>query len=212
MPLPPNFREALERTGAFTLRVMPSEVWLAIRQQQHQPLPWHETVLRPLLKATQSAWVYELDEKSDVFAIAQPLLRRERGKHAISLDGEPIRGHELLWNASGGKRGSIVLSMPAANFPSREIFPHCQQAFIVGNSTVPHTPSAVRFARAAVADGQTLCCLLSRTNGFEWLAIYTNPDLLEALLIEARSTVVNRAWYAPNPDEAPNAADNAQNQ
>ena len=191
MPLPPNFREALERTGAFTLRVMPSEVWLAIRQQQHQPLPWHETVLRPLLKATQSAWVYELDEKSDVFAIAQPLLRRERGKHAISLDGEPIRGHELLWNASGGKRGSIVLSMPAADFPSREIFPHCQDAFIVGNSTVPHTPSAVRYARAAVADGQTLCCLLSRTNGFEWLAIYTNPDLLEALLIEARATVVN---------------------
>ena len=77
-------------------------------------------------------------------------------------------------------------------------------------STVPHTPSAVRYARAAVADGQTLCCLLSRTNGFEWLAIYTNPDLLEALLIEARATVVNHAWYAPNPDEAPNAADNAQ--
>jgi hypothetical protein len=200
MALPQNYREALARTGAFTLRVMPSADWLAIRQQQHQPLPWHETVLRPLLKATRSAWVYELDEKSEVFAIAQTIVRRERSKHAIALDGEAIRGHELLWNASGGKRGSIVLSMPAADFPGREIFPHCQEAFIVGNSTVPHTPSAVRFARAAVADGQTLCCLLSRTNGFEWLAIYSTPEHLEELLIEARSLVVNRAWYAPSPE------------
>jgi hypothetical protein len=175
---------------------MPSAEWLAIRQQQHQPLPWHESVLRPILKASVAAWVYELDEESPVFAVSRTILRRDRGKYAIDLKAEPILGHELLWNASGGKRGSIVLTMPASHFPSREIFPHCEDAFVVGNSTVPHTPSAIRLARKAAAEGQTLCCLLSRTNGFEWISIYSNPSNLEGLLIEARSLVVKREWYA----------------
>lgn len=196
MSSPQAIREALERTNTFTVQVMPSADWLAIRQQQHQPLPWHESVLRPLLKVARAAWVYELSEESEVFSVAHSLLRRERGKHAIDLSADPIVGHELLWNASGGARGSIVVTMPAVTFPGRTIFPHCQDAFVVGNPTVAHTASAVRFARSAISDGRTLCCLLSRTNGFEWISIYSNPDHLESLLSEARSTVVNRAWYA----------------
>jgi hypothetical protein len=196
MPLPITTREALARTGAFTVRVVPSADWLAIRQQQHQPLPWHESVLRPILKATASAWVYELRKESPVLAASRTILRRDRGKYAIDLSSEPILGNELLWNASGGLRGSIVLIMPISRFPSLEIFPHCQDAFVVGNSTVPHTPSAIRLARAAVADGESLCCLLSRTNGFEWISIYSSSGSLERLLLEARSMVAKRHWYA----------------
>lgn len=196
MLLPTTTCEALARTGTFTVRVMPSADWLAIRQQQHQPLPWHESVLRPILKVSVAAWVYELDEESPVFAAARGILWRDRGKYAIDLKSEPILGHELLWNASGGARGSIVLTMPVSQFPSHEIFPHCEDAFVVGNSTVPHTPSAIRLARKTVSEGQTLCCLLSRTNGFEWISIYSSPSSLEQLLIEARSMVVKRAWYA----------------
>ena len=206
MPLPTVTRDALARTGAFTVRVVPSEDWLAIRLQQHQPLPWHESVLRPILKVTVSAWVYELSEESPVLAAARTILRRERGKYAIDLNSEPILGHELLWNASGGMRGSIVLTMPVSRFPSLDIFKHCQDAFVVGNSTVPHTPSAIRLARSAVADGRTLCCLLSRTNGFEWISIYSDPASLERLLVEARSVVARRDWYgesALNPSAQP---------
>jgi hypothetical protein len=196
MPLPTTTLEVLARTGSFTVRVVPSADWLAIRQHQNQPLPWHESVLRPILKATVSAWVYELGEESPVLAAARTILRRDRGKYAIDLSSEPILGHELLWNASGGVRGSIVLTMPVSQFPGPEIFQHCQDAFVVGNSTVPHTPSAVRLARSAVADGQTLCCLLSRTNGFEWMSIHSSPANLERLLVEARSMVAKREWYA----------------
>jgi len=195
MPLPATTREGLARTGAFTVRVVPSADWPAIRSQQHQALPWHELVLRPLLAVSSAAWVYGLKEDSEVFAVARSLLRRERGKHAIDLKSEAIRGYELLWNASGGKRGSIVLSMPADRFPGQEIFPHCQDAFIVSNSTVGHTASAIRLALSAVASGLTLCCLLSRTNGFEWVSLYSNTNHLERLLIEARSLVVHRDWY-----------------
>ncbi len=198
--LPENLRQALARTGTFTVRVMPSERWWAIRQHQHQALPWHDTVLRPLLAATTSAWVYELREDTEVFAIAQPLLKRERGKHAIDLAGEAIQGYELLWNASGGARGSIVLMMPIEHFPAEAIFPHCEDAFVIGNPTTPHTPSAIRFARSLVEDGRTLCCLLSRTNGFEWFSIHAGTEVLERLLVQARTLVVKRAAYVESAD------------
>lgn len=194
-----TLRDELSRTGAFTVRVVPSAEWLAIRTRPHQALPWHESVLRPLVEAAETAHVYRLDEDPDILSIARPILRRERHKYAIDLGSDPIVGYELLWNASGGKRGSIVLTMPAARFPGRRIFPHCQDAFVVTNPTVAHTPGAIRFARAAVADGRTLCCLLSRTNGFEFMSVHATPAQLEALLIEARSLVVHRAWYAPVP-------------
>lgn len=196
MSLPSEIRDALARTGAFTVRVMPSEDWLAVRQQQHQPLSWHESVLRPILCASTAAWVYELSANSNVYSVASGILRRERGKYAIDLSSEAILGHELLWNASGGQRGSIVLAMSLTDFPSETVFPHCHSAFVVGNSTVPHSPGAIRYAREAVSDGQTLCCLLSRTNGFECISIYAPPNNLEPLLLQARSLVAQREWYA----------------
>jgi hypothetical protein len=197
MPLSSQIREGLQKTGAFTVQVVPSRDWLALRPNPHQSIPWHESVLRPLLAVTSAAWVYGLKEDSEVFAVARPIVRREGAKHRIDLGAEAIRGHELLWNAAGGKRGSIVLAMPASRFPGQDIFPHCQDAFVVSNSTVAHTPGAIRFARSATADRRTLCCLLSRTNGFEWLSIHSNAARLENLLVQAQSLVVNRAWYAP---------------
>jgi len=188
-------QDGLKKTGAFTVRVMPSEAWLAIRQAQHQALPWHESVLRPLFEAASGAWVYELKNSPEIFAVADGILRKDRGKYAIDLSTDPITGHELLWNASGGKRGTIVITMPVDLFPSATIFPHCQDAFVVSNPTVAQSPAALRFARGAVADEQNLCCLLSRTNGFEWFSIYTAMPKLEELFVMARSQVVKAEWY-----------------
>lgn len=180
---------ALKTTGAFTIRIVPSAAWLAIRSQQNQALPWHETVLRRLLAATVNAWVYELKPGSEAFDSAGGIVRREAGKYAIDLSGEPIKGHELFWNASGGKRGSILMVIPIANFPGNQIFPHCQKAFVVNNHTVPHTPAAIRYARSLLTNEQFVCCLLSRTNGFEWISLYASPDILAKLMTQARSLI-----------------------
>ncbi len=180
---------ALESKGTFTVRMVPGMAWLAARADQHLSIPWHETVLRPLLRASRKAWVYELKQDSDVFESAKEIVTRESGKYAIDLGGNPIEGRELFWNASGGKRGSIVLEIPAEQFPASEIYPRCQGAFIVGNSTVPHSPAAIRYARAQVADGDTICCLLSRTNGFEWISIFAAPSQLPALFAQARTQI-----------------------
>ncbi len=195
MSLPATLREGLKKTGTFTVRVMPSEAWLAIRQAQHQPLPWHESVLRPLLGEADAAWAYELKNAPEIFHVAGGILRPERGKYAIDLTVDPITGHELLWNASGGKRGSIVIKMRASRFPGAVVFPNCEDAFVVNNPTVAHSPAALRFARASVADEQNLCCLLSRTNGFEWFSIYTAMPRLEQLFVMARSLVAKAEWY-----------------
>jgi hypothetical protein len=195
MTLPANVREALLRAGAFEIRVMPSASWLNIRPGQHQAIPWHETVLRPLLAAADEAWVYELNEDSKVFEIAGGILRREKGKYRIGLSGDPIRGYELLWNASGGQRGSIALVIPSSRFPALDIYPHCLRAYVVGNPAVSHSASAIRLAKAKAADGQFVCCLLSRTNGFEWLSIHASVPELERMLIQAQSLVVEHALY-----------------
>ncbi|MFN8573725.1 MAG: hypothetical protein U0132_16840, partial [Gemmatimonadaceae bacterium] len=195
MNLPVELQDGLKKKGTFSVRVMPSEAWLANRQAQHQALPWHESVLRPLLQAADAAWVYELKGASEIFAVADGILRPERGKYAIDLNADPITGHELLWNASGGKRGSIVIKIPASRFPGAVVFPNCEEAFVISNSTVGESPAAVRFARACVADGQNLCCLLSRSNGFARFSIYTAMPRLEELFVMARSLVVKAEWY-----------------
>jgi len=177
------------------LRVMPSADWLAIRANQSQSIPWHETVLRPLIFASSEAWVYELKPESAVFQSASRLLRRDQGKYRIDLTGEPITGHELLWNASGGQRGSIALVMLSSAFPAKDIYANCQQAFVVGNASVPHTASAIRFARAKVADGQFICCMLTRTNGFELVSVYAAVPELQSMLLQAQSLVVQRSLY-----------------
>ncbi len=194
MAISSNVREALRCTGTFMLRVVPSARWLAIRPNQHQALPEHETVLRPLLAAASEAWVYELRPDSDVFNVARSILVRERGKYRIDLASEPILGYELLWNASGGQRGSIALVFPSSRYVGRDIYPCCQRAFVVGNSTVPHSAAAIRLARSKVESGH-ICCLLSRTNGFEWISVYAPSSELEPMLEEAQSLVVERALY-----------------
>lgn len=196
MTLDPNTRAALLKGGCFVLRVMPSSEWIAIRSDQHQALPWHESVLRPLLAATTEAWAYEIKLASRVHQVAGTRLRLERGKYRIDLTGDAIRGHELLWNASGGQRGSIALVVPRSRW-SHTIYENCQRAFVLGNSTVPHTPAAVRLARAKAQDGEHICCLLSRTNGFEWISVYAAAPDLEALFQQARALVTERAATLP---------------
>lgn len=180
---------ALKAKGTFTVRVVPGMAWIAVRADQGKSIPWHETVLRPLLRTSNKAWVYELKQGAEVFESAKEVITRESGKYAIDLAGDPIKGRELFWNASGGKRGSIVLEIPAKQFPASEIYPRCQGAFIVSNPTVPHSPAAIRYARAQVASGETICCLLSRTNGFEWISIFASPSQLPELFAEARTQI-----------------------
>lgn len=169
----------LEEGRTFQVKVVPTERWWSMLSSQDRSLPWHESVLRPMLRSATEAWAYELPQGSEVLRSAGAIAIRRQGKFALDLSAELIRGHELFWNASGGKRGSIAIVFPRAGFPAKEVFPHCHRALVVGNPSAVHTPSAIRFAKARSADGGNLVCVFSRNNGFEFFDVFApQPDIV----------------------------------
>lgn len=179
----------LNESPTFQVKVVPSDLWWGMLSSQDQSLPWHETVLRPILQAATEAWAYELPEGSEVLQSAGALVTKKQGKFSIDLTAEPIRGHELFWNASGGKRGSIVIVLPRAGFPAREVFPHCHKVQVIGNPSAAHTPSALRFARAKLSDGRNWVCVFPRNNGFEYFDLYAPQGDIVPLFSHASALV-----------------------
>lgn len=180
---------ALHQTGTFKVQVVPTDTWFGMLNDQDRRLPWHDTVLRPLLLAAAETWAYGLDPQSPTFRSGARLLRRHGGKYRVDTSGDPISGCELFWNASGGKRGSIAMVIPEDAFPGDVIFGHCHRAFVVSNPGRSHSPSAVRFARTGLDAGGTLVCLLPETNGFEWFDVFARPATLVALYRQARAVL-----------------------
>ena len=190
-------KEALATKGAFTVSVLPSSVYFETRANQAVSLPWHDSVLRPLLAVAAQAWVYEMKEDSDTFRSAGTILIRKAGKYEIQLNAEPIKGHELFWNASGGKRGSIALLFAANEVPTNSIFPHCERAFLINNPSVPHSPAAIRFVKSATSDGRMVAGMLSRTNGLQWLSFHGAFEPLAMLFAQAKVLVNGVKANAP---------------
>ncbi len=182
-------KEALAAKGAFTVSVLPSSVYFETRANQAVSLPWHDTVLRPLLAVAAQAWVYEMQEGSDTFKSAETILMRKAGKYEIQLGGEPIKGHELFWNASGGQRGSIALLFAPTEIPTTAVFPHCERAFLINNPSVPHSPAAIRYVKSATSDGRLVAGMLSRTNGLQWLSFHGAFEPLARLFVQAKALV-----------------------
>src|SRR5207244_362647 len=95
------------RTGRFAVNLTPRSVrW---HYNIFSRLPAHEGVLRPILRRADECLVYGIAPDSRIFRISSAILQRDKRRHRIVLSGDPISGHELLWNAHGGERGSIVI-------------------------------------------------------------------------------------------------------
>jgi hypothetical protein len=93
----------------------------------------------------------------------------------VRLEGELIDGRELFWNASSGKRGTIVILVPRRAFDAEAIFRGGYEAFYFDNFRAGHTPSALRFARQQTEVEDVIAVCLPRNNGIEWMDIYVNP-------------------------------------
>lgn len=189
MTITPAQLAKLGESPTFQVKVVPTDLWWSLLGNQDVRLPWHDTVLRPLLRHAVEAWAYELPEGSEVRRSAGDLVGKAKGKFAIDLAREPIRGHELFWNASGGKRGSIVIVLPRTGFPADDVFAHCHKVLVVGNPSIAHTASALRFARAKVAGEQAIVCVFSRNNGFEFFDIHAPREDIVPLFALAKSLV-----------------------
>lgn len=190
---------ALEAKGAFTVCVIPSSEYFASRSDPSAALTCHDTVLRPLLDSAVEVWAYELKEPSEALEYGRSILIREAGKYRIRLGGDPITGHERFWNAAGGARGSIAFVFEPAAFPAARILPHCDRVFVVNNPSTPHSPAAMRFAKATTSRGNRIVAMLSRTNGLQWLSIHGCAEQLVPLFSLARSLTQGSGSPPPVP-------------
>lgn len=184
--VPDDERAVTERAGTFTLALLPSSVRPVNRRRV---LEVHRTVLRPLLAWATECWAYGLDEESDVYRAARNILVKEGRRYRVRLDGDPLTGRELFWNASRGRRGTIVIAGRLAQLDMQALYAGCSNVWTYGNFRAPHTPAALRAARALVADGTRIAFCLPSTNGIEWLDVYARPDLAVSMLDEARVIV-----------------------
>ena len=134
--------------GTFSVQLVSSSTRWHYREDGK--LPAHDKVLRPLLKVATECWAYGIKPASDVYLAASDILERDKGRYRICLEGDPVGGHELFWNAHGGKRGTIVILVPRLKFDAEAIFRGGHEAFVVANFRTGHTPAAIRF-RASVS-------------------------------------------------------------
>ncbi|MBL9166250.1 MAG: hypothetical protein JNN07_00755 [Verrucomicrobiales bacterium] len=137
----------------------------------------HEEVLRPILASAEECLVYGISEDSRIFQASSSILQRDKGRHRLVLSGDPICGHELLWNAHGGERGSIVILMDPRALDAQRIFPHCYFPYVYANPGACHTPAALRLARKAIHHTRKVALVLPRNNGIEWMEVFAPSEM-----------------------------------
>lgn len=132
----------------------------------------HRTVIQPLLKASDEAFVYGINNDSDIYKDANSILERWRGKHRIVDTADPISGFEYLWNATGGKRGTITISVPIEKLKIKQILTNCERCWIFGNYRAGHTPAAINYAKKVIESKENAVFCLPRNNGIQWMDIF----------------------------------------
>jgi hypothetical protein len=175
-------RQHIARAGVFTIGMVP-------RNREFGPeesLPSHTTILRPVLTVATDCWVYDLKPRGAVYKSAAGILQPEKGRFRVRLEGDPISGRELFWNADSGRCGTIVILVPVDRFPAEKVFRACNGVWVFMNFLAGHTPAATRYARTQVDSGKFIAACLPRNNGIEWLDLFAEPQLALKLFNLAR--------------------------
>jgi hypothetical protein len=137
------------------------------------------TIIGPLLAASRECFVYDLDPSGELFAMAHPILKPLRGKHAIRLGAEAVAGYEALYAAAAGARGSILFRVPRDSGIFPRLFRHCYDPWYCDNPGAGHTPSALQYAKRQIKVSSDIFLLLSRNNGLQSLDIIcASPDIV----------------------------------
>lgn len=139
---------------------------------EHEPLPAHDKVLRPLFEKAVDTYVYGLTDKSELLKLNGDILMKDRGKYKFDQTKECITGHEYLWNATTWKRGSIVIIVKK-DFDFTDIFRHAFRPALTETPNSGNSPSAIKKCKEAADKGDIGICFPA-SNGIEWIQIYTD--------------------------------------
>jgi hypothetical protein len=161
--------------------------WITERDyKESDHLQVHEKVIRPLFNASTETYIYRGTAKprkyytGDIIPGSEPLelkdesiLRPTKGKYIFDKTKECITGHEYLWNAKGGKRGSIVLVL-GNGFDFSEIFPHCYNPVDLLTPNIANSKGAVKLCKK-MREERIITAVLSAC-GIKELSIYAQAD------------------------------------
>ena len=163
----------------------------------------HERVIRPLFDASREAYVYKgtdhITSRGEIWrkAIdlrAEGILEPARGKFAFDKGQECITGHELLWNAGHGQRGSIVLILDHDHDFS-EVFRHCYRPGVLNNPGGGESPGAIRLCKRTRQEGG-VAVTFSRNNGIDHMLVYAPDDIFDGIYDLAERLCGDRdAWH-----------------
>ena len=190
----------MPKSDGFTISISPRGVDSA---ELTAPLPPHDLILRPILQAAELAVVLGAPADSRAIHEAAAILSKDRGRLRLTLNRDVIRGYERLWNTSGGDRGTIAIKSRITEEGLETLFQFCGRAWRwtpKGERGVFGTAS-LRFADKEVEAGCRVF-LLSRSNGIEWLGVYSLPDE-SARLFEAaqRRCKPFKRWFEVSEPE-----------
>lgn len=143
-------------------------------------LPTHHSVLRPMLENSLDAVVYGIRKGNELHKKNSGILINDRGKFRMDTARECIKGHELLWNITTWKRGSIVIVLDKNAVDFKKIFRHCFRPGLYANPRSGNTPAAILKCKKAVKEDKIAICF-SASNGFENILIYASQKLTDKL-------------------------------
>jgi hypothetical protein len=149
-------------------------------------LPAHDLVIRPLLENCMYCYVYELKNDDELYINNKDILIKEKGKYKFDTTKECIAGHEYLWNATGGKRGTIIIILENNLGIFDKILKHTfidigWDIPVVDNPNAGNSISAVKKCKEEMKKGNIGICI-TRNNGLENMFIYIEQKYKDELL------------------------------
>ena len=170
-------------------------------------LPAHSKVIRPLLSAASEAFVWPPATEANPLEYPEEILARERGRYRFDLSHDVLTGYMRFWNASGWRRGSIVLRLTQPPMNMVEVFMHCSGPGVFSSRyqlLKGDSRAALRYCESCASDGELAFCF-SASNGIEQLSVFAPQPMLEELYRVAYDYCRPfKRWFECSPGEAVN--------
>lgn len=134
-------------------------------------LPVHKLVVKPLLEKCIYAYVRGLKKDDELYRLNADILIYEKGKFKFDTIKECLLWHEYLWNATGRKRGSIVIVLEDGAVDFSTLFKNTYNPGLTETPNMGNSLSATKKCRDESDKGNIAICFPA-SNGLEWMSIY----------------------------------------
>jgi len=159
--------------------------------EENTVLPAHDLILQPLFFEAKECYIYGLKKDTDLFNKCTDVIDWSHNKYKLNLRKEVIKGYESLWNATGWRRGSIVVFIDLEEFMNLNIFSFCYDPSIWENPNSGESMAAIRFCKRKVEKDKVIGLCFSASNGIQYMKLYATEDILKSLYDKAVNESLN---------------------